>query len=75
MKKRDLLIYIENLEERIVRIQQQVNVLEARSAYIPTLIGNNSHTWVRPDCGCPPSNICGSTACPRGAQITCQVSG
>lgn len=30
---------------------------------------------LKPDCGCPPFTVCGSTACPRLPKVTCGGAG
>lgn len=56
--------------EELIKIRQ---LLERMQPPIPVVRDNwgtmNTH---KPDCGCPPYNVCGSLSlCPRGIKVTC----
>jgi len=55
--------------EELIKIRQ---LLERMQSPIPVVRDNwgtmNTH---KPDCGCPPYNVCGSLSCPRGIKVTC----
>ena len=54
--------------EELIKIRQ---LLERMQPPIPVVKDNwgtmNAH---KPDCGCPPYNVCGNVACPRGIRVT-----
>jgi len=52
--------------EELIKIRQ---LLERMQPPIPVVRDNwGTH---KPDCGCPPYNVCGSVSCPRAMKVTC----